>query len=588
MPKEQIQAPVKVSKKASLTRTAFGVATTIALAACSLGEKIGYVTPTPEGIKNNPSETVPPVGSIKEFAGRLIGEAGIGRVSGLIQNENPDATYMTEISNRALEAFKVEDPSLDQNRIEVHAFEMQGETGNIPFPLVLISNRDNEDIVDSLFVGFGEDENGTLVPPEDGKVDVFLRLITIPRGDGLVVVGVQDQNDPEAMYLPPLFEINQEADEISFNSPYAEPNQEAVRVQVSLKAEFALMPMPEWTRTLSEGLIPVRDESGSWTIGIKKDEANLVLSGVVVDETGMQIEMELGQVLNIPLEEIDTRVRVNEAGGIEVLSEEGKLTGMYENMVWQEVPALPDEFFAQFPNGGFEVRTDGVYAPDAMGKMRLWYEKQPDNTLREIYFRYGEVLTEEKKIELANKLVCEKAVTCISDHSNEYFPASYFEFISTGIVEKRAVIDTQTGDQKGYLWDMLVVSRDANQNPIMAPVLIQVEFLSEPGINQNTPMVPPSYLLKFGLDPETDRKKIFGVEFWIDKYLSEGKVLTLAILDRVIIAPGVTSTDFYRYFENLMGIFGDETHFDKVIKFIDSKGINNDSEFILYYYGSDK
>ena len=47
-------------KKAPLSHKIFGAVTTAALTACQVGEKIGFVYPTPEGTKTPPTETVPP------------------------------------------------------------------------------------------------------------------------------------------------------------------------------------------------------------------------------------------------------------------------------------------------------------------------------------------------------------------------------------------------------------------------------------------------------------------------------------------------------------------------------------------------
>ena len=228
-------------RKIPFSHKVFGVVTTAALTACAVGEKMGFVYPTPA--KTPSTETVPPFGQISEtkiFAEMLIGEAAIGRVNSLILNENPDPVFVAEVESRALEALRVEDPNLDSERIRVYAFEMQGEKGNAPFPLISVSDKDDPDKLLSVFTGFGLDENGVLVPPEGGEIALFLRLITVQSGD---YVGIQDRNSLFVMCLPPLFEIDQALNEVYFFPPYADSLQKIVPVRVA-NALLSLVPMP--------------------------------------------------------------------------------------------------------------------------------------------------------------------------------------------------------------------------------------------------------------------------------------------------------------------------------------------------------
>ena len=80
-------------KRVPLWYKSASLITVASLAACQLGKKLGYVTPPPEGTQTPPTETIPPTDQASEtkiFAGMLIGEAGIGMISGLTQEENPD------------------------------------------------------------------------------------------------------------------------------------------------------------------------------------------------------------------------------------------------------------------------------------------------------------------------------------------------------------------------------------------------------------------------------------------------------------------------------------------------------------------
>jgi len=278
-------------KRVPLWYKSASLITVASLAACQLGKKLGFVTPPPEGTKTPPpTETIPPIDQASEtkiFAGMLIGEAGIGMISGLTQEENPDPVFVSEIESRALEALRVEDANLDPERIKVYAFEMQGETGNAPFPLISVSDKDNPDKLLSVFAGFGVDANGVLVPPKGGKIAVLLRLTTVQSESesSLVYVGIQSREDPLAIYLPALFEVKQSADEIYFIPPYADSLGQSVPVR---GGKYLFSPKPvESTPTpeaavetlkpdFSLDLVGVVNEEGvsltvPFTIGLMKD-----------------------------------------------------------------------------------------------------------------------------------------------------------------------------------------------------------------------------------------------------------------------------------------------------------------------------
>jgi len=241
-------------------------------------------------------------------------------------------------------------------------------------------------------------------------------------------------------------------------------------------------------------------------------------------------------------------------------------------------PDLPVEFFKQIPGGGYEVRDNGVFAPDATGNMRMWYEKQPDGSFREIYFRYGEPLTEQKKIELANKLVCEKADTCISDGPYADMKLNYFEFISTGIAEKRIVIDPNTGEYKGYLWDMVVVSRDVNNKPVVVRELLEAENFDNPGID-NVFFISKSFFSENSdLDIIANGHKLLGVDAWRDRYLPEGRMRTFLTISGLRL-------NLEKAAENMLGNYGDSSHLGRAINFITSGGIDADGEIILIWQG---
>ena len=249
-------------KKVPLWYKSASLITVASLAACQLGERFGFVTPPPESTQTPPTETIPPTDQASEtkiFAGMLIGEAGIGMISGLTQEENPDPVFVSEIESRALEALRVEDANLDPERIKVYAFEMQGETGNAPFPLISVSDKDNPDKLLSVFAGFGVDANGVLVPPKGGKIAVLLRLTTVQSESesSLVYVGIQSREDPLAIYLPALFEVKQSADEIYFIPPYADSLGQSVPVR---GGKYLFSPKPVEPTPTPEAVLPTMSQ----------------------------------------------------------------------------------------------------------------------------------------------------------------------------------------------------------------------------------------------------------------------------------------------------------------------------------------
>ena len=316
-------------KKVPLWYKAASAVTIASLAACQLGKRFGSVTPPPEGTKTPPpTETIPPIDQASEtkiFAGMYIGEAGIGRVSSLVQNENPDSVYLAEVKDRSFEALKTGDPNLDPERIKVYAFEMHGETGNVSFPLISVSDKDNPDKLLSVFAGFGVDANGVLVPPKGGKIAVLLRLITIQSESesGLVYVGVQSREDPSAIYLPALFEVKQSADEIYFIPPYADSLGQSVPVRGG-KYLFSPKPVestPEGLNFLPAGIIAVRNTDGSWGVGIDEGSQTKAIPGILVDTVGFHLAFDGGQI-DIATAEIAKRLKAGQDSPLQVYNKE--------------------------------------------------------------------------------------------------------------------------------------------------------------------------------------------------------------------------------------------------------------------------
>jgi len=341
-------------KKVPLWYKSASLITVASLAACQLGERFGFVTPPPESTQTPPTETIPPTDQASEtkiFAGMLIGEAGIGMISGLTQEENPDPVFVSEIESRALEALRVEDANLDPERIKVYAFEMQGETGNAPFPLISVSDKDNPDKLLSVFAGFGVDANGVLVPPKGGKIAVLLRLTTVQSESesSLVYVGIQSREDPLAIYLPALFEVKQSADEIYFIPPYADSLGQSVPVRGG-KYLFSPKPVestPEGLNFLPAGIIAVRNTDGSWGVGIDEGSQTKAIPGILVDTVGFHLAFDGGQI-DIATAEIAKRLKAGQDSPLQVYNEaETAILFGYdaENKVWVDAAKVlsPDK-----------------------------------------------------------------------------------------------------------------------------------------------------------------------------------------------------------------------------------------------------
>ncbi|MFC2028314.1 hypothetical protein ACFLTX_00110 [Chloroflexota bacterium] len=238
-------------------------------------------------------------------------------------------------------------------------------------------------------------------------------------------------------------------------------------------------------------------------------------------------------------------------------------------------PNLPQEFFSQVSDGNYEVRVDGVYAPDAKGEMRLWYETQPDGSWEEVYFRYGNVLTNEKKVELAEKLVCSRG-PCIAPDTFGY-PENVFKFrcISTGIIEKHAYIDPITGLDAGEQFDLVTVSRDSNNDPIMVSVAVQVELDSDPGINQFYGMV--GYFR--GDVWQQESKNIVSMEDLALLY-RQGWQNELGVIFQKIIGPNIQKLNILVVYPNL-----DNPNYHQFINDFHTQGGFDTNEQAIFYSG---
>jgi len=240
---------------------------------------------------------------------------------------------------------------------------------------------------------------------------------------------------------------------------------------------------------------------------------------------------------------------------------------------WVEaLPPLPSEFLAQFPSGqGYEIRDGAVYAPDATGQERVWYQQAEDGSWQELYFRYGEPLTEEKKVELAQQVPCRGNAnwggegSCIQPYHD--YPANAFDFqcISTGIVEKHPYLDPYTGLEVGEQFDLLTVSRNINGNPITARIAVQVELDSQPNINQFYSLV--GFLQGYAWKQEPKDVISLGD---LAQLFKQGKTFNFSIIfkkiqfpnlspENTVVYPNLDNSGYYQFLEEFNSQRGFDT-----------------------------
>lgn len=156
-------------------------------------------TPTPEF---TPSPTME-AEKLEAYGRYLIGESGVGSISELKLQTNPDQAIVDEVKTRALEAI----PETNIENLGVYVYDMVGEKGKTPFILLSVNNDQGEP--ENAFVGFWVDEQGIQRPPKDGKIYAFYPLRIINQEDGSVSIGIPDALNT-GMQLPELFFIDKD------------------------------------------------------------------------------------------------------------------------------------------------------------------------------------------------------------------------------------------------------------------------------------------------------------------------------------------------------------------------------------------
>ena len=160
------------------------------------------------------------------YGGFKIGERGVGKITWLELESNPDPKIVSEVARRLAQAV----PGTIEDSVNVYIFDMQGETGKAPF--IIAQEKDKL----GAYVGFWVDENGVQLPPADGRIYVFYPLGVFTMPDGTQLIGATSI-DGQVLYLPELFRNT--GGEFTFFPPYTDSAGGQFRPAEKVKDSFA-------------------------------------------------------------------------------------------------------------------------------------------------------------------------------------------------------------------------------------------------------------------------------------------------------------------------------------------------------------
>lgn len=223
MDRERIRKPMSEKTVALTPRqkiTAAILSGVLGVSACIPQKRSGYVEATPTPLSPPATEIVPNPYLTPEvhqeelsvFGGFLIGESGIGKITSLDLQENPDPITIQEVTTRLIQA----KPDIKAESVQVYVYDMTGEKGYAPF--IMAAEKDG-DKIKRAFVGFWVDEKGIQRPPYGGEVYVFYPLGIYKQADGSELIGATTK-DGNQLYLPALF--IKKGDSLVFIPPYTD------------------------------------------------------------------------------------------------------------------------------------------------------------------------------------------------------------------------------------------------------------------------------------------------------------------------------------------------------------------------------
>lgn len=213
--------------KKDFIRAGIIAASSAALAACAWAQRNGLVdfTPAPTNNGGAATEVDPTLTAtatqeivkqevLEVYGEYLIGESGLGTITELKLQENPNQADIDQIKSVAL----LQIPNSTTENLSVYIYDIVGENGVAPF--VMVSKNDNENKLESAYVGFWVDEEGVQRPPINGNVYKFYPLMVYEQPDGSQLVGIPDATN-QGMQFPNLFSISKEG-LISFYPPFTD------------------------------------------------------------------------------------------------------------------------------------------------------------------------------------------------------------------------------------------------------------------------------------------------------------------------------------------------------------------------------
>ena len=177
-------------------------------------------------------------------------------------------------------------------------------------------------------------------------------------------------------------------------------------------------------------------------------------------------------------------------------------------------------------------------------------------------------LNEDKIRELSEQLEC-RGTTCISETIGSSGNVD-FEYISSGVFENIELKDESTKETIGSLTVLSGVSKDRDEKPIVVQIVLQIELLSDPGVNALSGIYR-TLLMMNGASPDNvnDKKEVIELKEW-KEMMPEGSEWTFLLSKDEIIYIALEHT----YFKT-------QEYNQAVSGFINSSGTDLPADFIV-------
>ena len=355
-------------KKIPFSHKLFGAITTAGLVACGVGEKIGIVTPPPEGTATNPPPT--------EITPTLENQTVFG--SGEFMTGDPALSEMLQTSLR--EGFNIEIP-------EEATIPFSLKVGEAKFDFVSLAPLENTEL------GISWNEK-LFIKVNDTLADLDRQEVTID-GNNLIMWSYLNTNNNQmepVLWYPSL--TNQEWESLTpeqksnFYAGFAPPSPLETQVpgytrtldqvftiafgelpESALKVRAALRPLtpvPEGLNNLPEGFVPVRNEDGTWGIGREVNGETVAIPGINFSQDKLMINLGDGETLDIT-DDINAFAIIDHLSGAEIMDIGERIGYVWKGDHWTEI-LLQIKFetdgtkFSEFPEVTYEDITSGALA----------------------------------------------------------------------------------------------------------------------------------------------------------------------------------------------------------------------------------